>query len=364
MRHGSQPTSSARTKVLAILEGARWPSAIVRALIYRDLFARDGFDVEFVSRLTSRGLGRVRPDALRLALIDAATRVNELRLLAKARSAELIYLCKVTSYRFIRMLRRHTRARIVLDFGDAMWIDDKGRRIEDEFKAMLQLVDAVTTDNELTATYVRRFGKECTVIPDSPQLEEFDRRRGATTAPPDGTVVVGWIGTAGTLYNIDVIAEALHVVSKAHPEMRLRLVGIGRDRTVLRALEGIPFTVRPSYDQSEMIDEVFGMDIGLFPLKDIEQSVVRGVLKATIYMAGEAAVIASPIGQVPDVITDSANGLLATSHDEWVTKLGALVGDATLRQRLAAAGLETVRNRFRTHQSWEMLRAVLRNEAA
>jgi glycosyltransferase involved in cell wall biosynthesis len=138
---------------------------------------------------------------------------------------------------------------------------------------------------------------------------------------------------------------------------------VGTDPSVLRALEGIPSTVVPSYDQSSMIDEVFRMDVGLFPMKDTERSLVRGVLKASIYMCGEASVIASPIGQVPDVITDGVNGTLATTTEEWTTKLDALVTDAALRQRLAAGGLETVRNRFRTHQSWELLRAVLRGEA-
>jgi glycosyltransferase involved in cell wall biosynthesis len=133
---------------------------------------------------------------------------------------------------------------------------------------------------------------------------------------------------------------------------------------VLGALEGIPYTVRPSYDQAQMIDEVFDMDIGLCPLQDTERSVVRGVLKASIYMCGEAAIIASPIGQVPDVIEDGVNGMLASTTEEWLSKLDSLVSDASLRRRLAAAGLETVRNRFRTHQSWELLRAVLRGEAA
>lgn len=363
MRHGSTSTC----RVLAVLEGYNWPSGVVRALIYKDLFARDGFDVEFIGRIAMEVadlVERVPSHRARMAAIAAGTKVNELRIFAKARAADVIYLSKVTSLRFVRRLRRISNARIVLDFGDAMWLDAKDQRRDEEFAALLRTVDAVTTDNEFTASYVRKLGKACTVIPDSPQLEAFDRRREARKPRSDGSVVVGWIGTAGTLYNLELIADALHAVSRKHSEMRMRLVGVGGERSVLRMLEGIPYTVLPSYDQARMIDEVFDMDVGLFPLQDTERSLVRGVLKAGVYMCGEAAIIASPVGQVADVIQDGVNGLLATTHDEWVTKLDTLVSDAALRRRLAAAGLETVRNRFRTHQSWELLRAVLRGEAA
>jgi glycosyltransferase involved in cell wall biosynthesis len=361
------PGSTSTSNVLAILEGFNWPSGVVRARIYKDLFERDGFDVEFMGRIAMSVadlVERVPSRRVRMAAITAGTLVNELRILAKAGAADVIYLSKVTSLRFLRMLRRRSRARIVLDFGDAVWLGPDGKRRDSQFAEVLRLVDAVTTDNEHTAAYVRQFGKACTVIPDSPQLEQFDRKRPTVVPRNDGTVVVGWIGTAGTLYNLELIADALRVVSRKHPHMVLRLVGVGSDRSALQALEGIPYSVRASYDQAQMIDEVFGMDVGLFPLQDSERSVVRGVLKASIYMCGEAAVIASPIGQVTDVIEDNVNGMLASTREEWVAKLDALVSDAMLRKRLAAAGLETVRSRFRTHQSWELLRAVLQGEAA
>jgi glycosyltransferase involved in cell wall biosynthesis len=118
----------------------------------------------------------------------------------------------------------------------------------------------------------------------------------------------------------------------------------------------------PDYKQPEMIDEVLGMDIGLFPMQDIERSRVRGVLKATIYMAGEAVVIASPVGQVADVVRDGTNGMLARSTDEWIDKLDALIVDRELRARLAREGLAMVRKEFSTEQSWRLLRAVWRGE--
>src|SRR5207247_5432401 len=120
-------------------------------------------------------------------------------------------------------LRQSTRARLVLDFGDALWLP---RYRTDGFDQMLGLVQAVTTDNERTAEYVRQFNPNCTVIPDCPQVEWFDRARGAVSRG-DGreSLVLGWVGTRSTAYNLFVVWEALERLFERHPHLRLPLVG-------------------------------------------------------------------------------------------------------------------------------------------
>ena len=104
-----------------------------------------------------------------------------------------------------------------------------------------------------------------------------------------------------------------------------------------------------------MVREVLGMDIGLFPLFDIEDSRVRGILKATVYMSGEAAVVATPVGQNATLINPRENGLLATSSDEWIASLSALIADPQLRRQLAANGLQTVRGAFTGRDCFDQL---------
>jgi glycosyltransferase involved in cell wall biosynthesis len=223
-------------------------------------------------------------------------------------------------------------------------------------------VDAVTTDTEVTAAYVLPFNPRCTVVPDPSQVEEFDRRRAELARKPADRVVLGWLGSPHTAFNLFEIREALEELFRRHDNLHLRLVGTGGDTRLIPPFEGVRYSCRDSYDREQMIEEVFGMDVGLYPLQDEERCRVRGIGKAELYMSGEAAVVASPVGENRTFIRDGVNGLLAGTAAEWVEKLDRLVRDADLRRRLAAAGLATVRAAYRIEHSFARLEAVLRGE--
>ncbi|MDP2866934.1 MAG: glycosyltransferase family 4 protein [Elusimicrobiota bacterium] len=343
-------------RLLVIMEmGLKYPSGFLRAWAFRDHFVKAGWTARFVSHhFTGPLLWHIKP------LYRLYTYLNELRLVRLAGSCDVVYMCKVQSPRLIGLLRRRTKARLVLDFGDAVWMP---RYENPEFSGLLPMLDAVTTDNELTAAYVRRFNANCTVVPDSPQIELFDEARGKARKNTDGTVTLGWVGSQSTAYNLFLIWEALERLSAKHPDLHLRLVGTGKDMRLIPPFEKVRYSCVEKYTQEEMISEVLKMDIGLFPLQDVEASRVRGVLKASVYMSGEAAVVSSPVGQCADFIKDGENGMLAGSGEEWERKLDQLIMDKQLRQKLAKGGLETVRGKLTLDRAFETLRPVLEGES-
>jgi glycosyltransferase involved in cell wall biosynthesis len=293
---------------------------------------------------------------LKNRLIEWRTRANEARILRLAGQMDIVYIDKVLSYPFVQAVCDKTSARVVYDFGDALWLDH-GK--QDEFNSLLKRVDAVTTDNQVTADYVRRFNPNCTVIPDAPVLETFDKRRPYFVAKPSDEITLGWIGSPATAYNLYLIWDALEELFARHSKLHLRLVGIGNDLQLIPPFEKVRFSYRPFYDQGEMVEEIFGMHVGLFPLQNVERCRTRGIFKATNYMCGEAVVVASPVGQCAEFIKDGVNGMLAGSTQEWIDKLEMLIHDAGLRRRLAQNGLETVRANFRVDQSFAKLSEVL-----
>lgn len=358
-------------RVLIILEaGDAYPSGFIRGLIYRDSFAKNGVEARYMSRLypslmrfldqTShvllpflpKGRGGGAPHRI----LNYLAWPSETAILQAAKQYDVVYMSKVRSVRLITQLRRHTRARLVLDFGDALWLPS--RHVEG-FNEILTQVHAVTTDNELTANYVRQINPHCVVIPDCPQIEWFDRRRLERSRRFDEKVILGWVGTVGTAYNLYLIWESLEHLFAKYPNLHLRLVGVPVGHPSLPPFEKVDYSCRSQYNQESMIQEVFGMHIGLFPLQDTTASLVRGVLKAAVYMSGEAAVVASPIGQVPELIRDGQNGFLARSTLEWEDKIGRLIEQPDLRYQFTQAGLESVRSHFTVELSFAKLLSVL-----
>lgn len=348
--------------------GDVYPSGVVRGLAYQPLLERDGYEVRSVSRLwpvLRRALETPRAVVSMLLATPLAGALFRLeRFLASQRERwiarvaaryDVIYLCKVTSPALVRRLRARTRARLILDFGDALWL--RSRR-NDGFMDMLKLVDEVTTDNEWTARHVRTVRTACRVIPDWPPTELFEeRRRKGVTRHQNDAVRLGWVGTPGTTCNLFVAWEALERLFAERPNLHLRLVGA--DPRLLPPFENVVWSLKTRYTQAEMIDEVLAMDVGLFPLQNVEAARVRGVLKAAVYMAGGVAVVGSPVGQFGEFVRVGIDGIFASTADEWYRALDRLVTDAGLRQRLAAGGLTRVRAEFSKAGSYTSLRSVL-----
>ncbi len=347
-------------RVLAILEtGDFYPSGLIRGLIYREEFARYGYRVTFRSRFSPRLLwararlvrwiGAKTGWTPRLLVFDGLrfllAKLTEAFLVLESSRYDVIYTSKLLSFSLIRRLR----GPIVYDFGDAMWLDPKFPW----FNEMLARVDEVTTDNVFTAKHVRRFNPRCTVVPDVAQVEAFDAMRSAVAKQED-RVVLGWIGTPGSDLNLEVYREGLERIGARYRNVELRLLGVGPR---FRPFQRIRFSILPVYDRRQTVEEVLRMHIGLFPLVDDEAAIMRGVTKAAIYMAGEAVVFASPVGENVSFIEDGVTGVLATG--DWEEKLAGLIENPQLRRRIAETALAKVRRERTISRSFAILDEVL-----
>lgn len=358
-------------RILVVLEaGDAWPSGWVRALVYRDLFREKGYEVTYVSRrwawlmrmqwgrnrvlgrLSQRGFDKVLGGLARLAAV-----LREPWIVRMAARYDVVYLAKVSSLRLVRRLRRRTRARLVYDLNDAVWLPS-WRGYERAIGEILGSVDAVTCDNVHGVEYARRHNRNSFVVPDPPQIELFDRYRSQRPAR-DGGLVLGWLGSPSTVFSLYAIWEPLERLFGRHADLHLRLVGVGHDPRLLPRFEKVRWSTVPHYTRHEMVAEVLAMDIGLYPMFDVEDSLARGILKATVYMSGGVAVVCSGVGQCRDLISDGVNGMLANSADEWFQKLERLVVDPELRRAIGARGLETARREYSLPCCFESLSRVL-----
>jgi glycosyltransferase involved in cell wall biosynthesis len=221
---------------------------------------------------------------------------------------------------------------------------------------MLKRSTGVICENAYVEAYAKQHNARTYVVEDTPQVEEFEIWRSRIARDPD-KIVIGWIGTGANACCLYAIWEVLERLFIRYPHLHLRIVGAKPDQCP--RWEHVRSSNRFLYGQEVMIKEVLAMDIGLFPHFNVIDAHARGNLKAKIYMAGGAAAVCQNIGENPGLIQDGVNGMLAGNLEEWHAKLDWLINHRIERERIAKAGLETVRTQFNREKNFGRLKAAL-----
>lgn len=350
-------------RLLIVLEGLQSAVALMRALHYERLFREHpGYTVRYVFRTPPflSGGRRWHHRLIRPVFVGPAyrgtVRLRERWIARQAEDCDLVYMVGVPSIRLHRKLAGRNRPPLVMDMIDALWLPYHQQFGWQSLDEMLGTADGVICENRYTAEFACRHNRRVHIVPNAPQLDVFDAWRSRVRRDPD-RVVLGWVGSPDTAASLYAIWEPLEELFARRPELHLRVVGGAVHR--LPPFEKVRYSLLPSYSQHEMVREVLGMDIGLFPLFRVEDSLTRGSSKARIYMAGEAATVCQNWGHSRELIRDGVNGRLADSPQEWLETLTRLIEYPEERRRIAARGLETIRAEYSTEACFRRLVAAL-----
>ncbi len=336
------------------------------ALQYKPLFDADpDFDAHFVIRIPvwlvklrqawpQRRWLRWIVDALESVVLYGSDR----RIRRLGKSSDLVYAITTPSARLQESLRQ-SGAAVIMDVVDALWLPWFRQFGWAHLEHLLATADGIVCENGYTADYVRQYCDVVHIVSDSPQLEQFDQLRNEVCRGDDEQIVLGWIGGKDSVDALYAIYEPLERLFAKHANLHLRILGAPADR--LPRFAHVRFSVRPVYNQADMAREVLGMQIGLFPQFDVEESLNRGSLKAKIYMSGGAVAVCQNLGENRHLIRDGHNGLLADNGRQWLEKLDWLVTHPEERKRLAVAGLQTIRESFTTEICYRQLVHALRD---
>jgi glycosyltransferase involved in cell wall biosynthesis len=263
-----------------------------------------------------------------------------------------------------RLIAARHRPPIVFDFDDAIFLPSvsDANRLIGAFKwpqkvaSIIRSSEHVITGNEYLSGYARRFNTAVTTIPTSVDTERFvpssvvSGNGGARADDP----IVGWIGSPTTGGYIRSLANVLRRVRERH-RFVLRVSGAGEPFTI----PGVTIRHEPWALDREV--QLFNTcDVGVYPLADDEWSKGKCGFKAIEFMACGVPVVAAAVGVNREIIQDGRNGFLAADEDEWVDKLGRLLGDPELRRRFAEAGRRTIEERYSVQVNAPKLAATLR----
>lgn len=234
----------------------------------------------------------------------------------------------------IALLRGKSR-RLVYDVDDPIlyrssrhWIRFSPARRRG-FRRMAGTVDAVLASSPLIAERAREVQASDRVAV-VPSTVDADIYRPGPPHAGDG-VVLGWLGSAGTVPYLRRLRGVLKEVARRHPQARLRIVS---NRFV--DMPGIPVE-KKLWKREDEVSDLQSFDVGLLPIPDDLWTRGKGHGKLFQYLAVGAPVVGSPVGIVAATVKDGETGYLPRHAKAWVERLSALCGDAVLRRRMSAA---------------------------
>ncbi len=343
---------------------------VIRTLIQR------GFEVElFATRLgkdVPNDLQSVRCQSLKQPFSsDPATREKELvqlnpvvrQMLADSRPFDLVYeRYSLWSYAAQQFARSQDIPGIVevnspLIEEQKEWrglIDETGaRRCQDWCFANADSLIAVSEQVAEKFRTIESVRSKICVIPNGVNCERF---RPVHSFASREDPVIGFVGTLKPWHGVSILLDSFSILYATNPTATLLIVGFGPEEQNLRdQLAAMPKPIRSRVrmtgavsgsDIPELLSEI---DIAVAPYPELEQFYFSP-LKILEYMAAGKAVVASNLGQIPDLILHGQTGLLVKPGcpQDLAGALRQLCLSANTRQQLGAAARSLVEE----HHSW------------
>jgi glycosyltransferase involved in cell wall biosynthesis len=250
---------------------------------------------------------------------------------------------------------------LIYDFDDAIFLNNSsdanrftsGLKYPQKVGPIIRQSSLVLAGNQYLAEYARGYSRSVEVLPTCVDTTVFMPRR--TPRPAATPPVIGWIGTPTTAPYLKALEPVLtRLASQSVFEMRVSGSG-----------EPLQFAGVKTTNERWSLDrevELFNTcDIGVYPLTDDAWAKGKCGFKAIQFMACGVPVVAAAVGVNTEIIQDGVNGFLASTDAEWEEKIGRLLADAVLRQRLGDAGRKTIEQRYSLAVNAPRLAGLLRN---
>ena len=251
---------------------------------------------------------------------------------------DLVLLQKKLPSRLDALIWQTSRAPIVYDYDDAVMLRQKQKRGEwrsrtrrGRFERVVRLASGVTAGNRWLASRCTGTKIQALVLPSPVPFPVSSR----LDQPPNRVPVIGWIGGAGNLDSLDLVAPALVSLSKRR-KFVLRVIS-----NTNYELDGVRVeNLQWSIESQEA--KLARLDIGIMPLEDTPWSQGKCAYKLLQYMAAGVLGVGSAVGMNTEVIADRENGLLVRNRSDWESVLEDALDDIDLRLRLGAEGRRSV----------------------
>lgn len=267
-----------------------------------------------------------------------------LALTPKLRNTNCVFIQKKLFSPFELFWVRLFSQRIVFDFDDAIMYKDRPasplqqKRQKRRFAATVRKADLVIAGNDYLRDAAFPYNEKTTLIPTVLDMNRYTRKNPDEKEGKD--IVLGWIGSRGTLKYLQYIAPALEEIGRKWPNLKLKIVA---DDFFSLTDMGV---IRKNWSSQDEIADLHSFDIGLMPLVDDLWTRGKCGFKLLQCMAVGMPVVCSPVGVNTEIVSDGIEGFWASTHEEWVDRLDKLIEDRSLRFAMGEKGREKVEKHF------------------
>jgi len=246
---------------------------------------------------------------------------------------------------FERLSRRQAK-KIIYDIEDNVMMA-KNNAINPIVKALrgpgktmylIKRADHVITSSPFLNDYCLKYNynQSCTYISSSINTDRF---LPVNNYNNDHKITIGWTGTFTSVWYLDLLRNVfLELNSRC--DFKLRVIGNFEYEFPEIDLEVI------QWSKDNEVEDLQGIDIGIYPLVQDKWVLGKSGLKAIQYMAFGLPTVATNVGTTPRIISHLENGWLVKTDDEWVDALETLVNNPELRKKLGKAARESVLNNY------------------
>lgn len=276
-----------------------------------------------------------------------------LHALASVKKGDIVYLQRTISnkYFFVIMVAYLliSRRKMIFDFDDPVYVHTRFKT-----EVLTKMADAVV---------VCSHGQKEWALQRNPNVHLFHISLDSTIYAKyaknyhqeQSPLVIGWVGNGPE--HIDHFKILIPVFTRLLTEttipFKFRIIGALKNKTLYELFKSIPGLIVEFIDSLDWTDpesiprEIQKFDIGIMPHQaDGEWNKNKTAFKHLEYMACGVATVVSTFGEMPYTIHEGVNGYMASSTDEWVSKLKNLLSDNQLRMKLGLAGQKTVQEDY------------------
>jgi hypothetical protein len=257
---------------------------------------------------------------------------------------DLLVIAKLKLETGERWLVRRRARHIAYDFDDAIYFgkpdrpgappDRSARRVR-KFEATCAISDLVTAGNATLASAARRTGRRVEIVPTGIDLSPYGPLSARET-----TGRVAWIGLPGNLPYLARVEEPLRRLAARRAGTRLVVVSERAPASFAAPIELV------AWSKATEAAALSGCDVGIMPLDDDDWTRGKGGFKLLQYMAAGLPTVASPVGVNTEITVDGETGFLASTPEEWESRIESLLADPERRQRMGSAGRRRVEERY------------------